>query len=123
MTPYNLEEQLMEISKGVNSIRPLLERGQYFLGLKKPVVTPNQIVNFIRKNESTLHKRLPFPSAGYFVQIVGSNYVIRTYPKDEFLSLMRETSDIILEGKSLPETDKQWAIPVEEMDRYLKQER
>jgi hypothetical protein len=113
---YRLEKQLDVISTGINSTRPLKERVSCLLKLKKPVIKPTDILDVIDRNYDILLNGGRACGAGYFIERVGSNYIVKTYTRKQFLSLDMSVFD----GKSpLPETEKQWMIPVGQIDKYL----
>jgi len=118
MELYNLEQQLMEISRGINSTRPFRERALSFLKLRKPLIISTAILDTIDKNYQLLLDGGVACGAGYFIERVGSDYVVKAYTKEQFLSL--DLGNVMAKRSPLPETQNQWKIPIEQIDPYLK---
>jgi len=120
MEPYNLEKKLMEITRGLNSIRPFRERVSYLLRRKEPHITPEVITDVIRKNQSFLRDGGVFCHAGAFFMIEGPNYIIRGFTLKELLSFGEEgLKDVNTIISAFPKSKTQYEIPVEQMDQYL----
>jgi len=108
----------MEISRGINSTRPFGERVLNFLKLRKSLIVPTAILDTIDKNYQLLLDGGVACGAGYFIERVGSDYVVKAYTKEQFLSL--DLGNVVAKRLPLPETQNQWKIPVEQIDPYLK---
>jgi hypothetical protein len=115
---YRLEKQLDVISTGINSTRPLKERVSCLLKLTKPVIKPTDILDVIDRNYDILFNGGRACGAGYFIERVGSNYIVKAYTKEQFLSL--DLGNVMAKRSPLPETQNQWKIPIEQIDPYLK---